>query len=60
MYFGIQSKLNKIKQTHSCFRMRGFSIMPSPNPAKFHRVQQLQNQKSGNMKIERGVTFDWK
>ena len=39
--------------------MRGFSIMPSPNPAKFHRIQQLQNKESGN-KIERGVTFDWK
>ena len=40
--------------------MRGFSIMPSPNPAKFHRVRQLQNHKTGNIKIERGVTFDWK
>ena len=42
------------------FRMRGFSIMPSPNPAKFHRDKRLQNKTSGNNKIERGVTFDWK
>ena len=40
--------------------MRGFSIMPSPNPAKFHRDKRLQNKTSGNNKIERGVTFDWK
>jgi len=48
------------RQIDTIMRMRGFSIMPSPNPAKFHRVRQLQNQKTGNIKIERGVTFDWK
>ena len=43
------------------FRMRGISIMPSPNPAKFHRrVQNLQNKNDSGNKIERGVTFDWK
>jgi len=48
------------RQIDTIMRMRGFSIMPSPNPAKFHRVRQLQNKKPGNGKIERGVTFDWK
>jgi hypothetical protein len=52
-----ESLLQFSRQIDTIMRMRGFSIMPSPNPAKFHRVKQLQHKESGN-KIERGVTFD--
>jgi len=55
-----ESLLQFSRQIDSIMRMRGFSIMPSPNPAKFHRDKRLQNKTSGNNKIERGVTFDWK
>jgi len=54
-----ESLLQFSRQIDTIMRMRGFSIMPSPNPAKFHRVQQLQNKEPGK-KIERGVTYDWK
>jgi len=55
-----ESLLQFSRQIDSIMRMRGFSIMPSPNPAKFHRDKRLQNKTSGSSKIERGVTFDWK
>lgn len=54
-----ESLLQFSRQINTIMRMRGFSIMPSPNPAKFHRLQHLQKSGSGK-KVERGVTFDWK
>jgi len=56
-----ESLLQFSRQIDTIMRMRGISIMPSPNPAKFHRrVQNLQNKNDSGNKIERGVTFDWK